>query len=115
MEEMISFCGLPCHECPTFLATRADDDEKRSEVAQLWSRQLGMDLKREDINCDGCQAAIGRLFGYCNMCEIRRCGMEKKVPNCAYCEDCFCEKLESLLKIIPHARKNLERIRKSRA
>ena len=113
MKEMISYCGLACHECPTFLATQTNDDEKRLAVAEMWSKQFGFDLKRQDINCDGCHSDSGRLFGHCKMCEIRKCGMEKKVTNCAHCEDYSCEKLENLVKIIPHAKKNLEHIRSS--
>ena len=30
MKEMISFCGLDCHECGAFLATKEDDDQKRA-------------------------------------------------------------------------------------
>ena len=113
MKEMISYCGLACHECPTFLATLTNDDEKRLSVAEMWSKQFGFDLKPQDINCDGCQSDSGHLFGHCNVCEIRKCGMENKVANCAHCDDYACEKLENFVKIIPQAKKNLEHIRSS--
>ncbi|MCD6569822.1 MAG: DUF3795 domain-containing protein [Deltaproteobacteria bacterium] len=61
---MIAFCGLPCHECDAFLATRDDDDQKRAEVAQLWSKQYNADIKPEDINCDGCLSDNGYLFNH---------------------------------------------------
>jgi Protein of unknown function (DUF3795) len=31
MEEMIAFCGLNCAECPAFLATQENDDEKENK------------------------------------------------------------------------------------
>ncbi len=34
MDEMISNCGILCHECGAYLATKADDDGKRREVAE---------------------------------------------------------------------------------
>ncbi len=37
--EMTAFCGLACYECPAFLATRADDNKKRAEIAKEWSKQ----------------------------------------------------------------------------
>lgn len=31
---MIACCGLDCSKCEGFLATQADDDSKRTEVAK---------------------------------------------------------------------------------
>ena len=64
MKEMISFCGLDCHECGAFLATKEDDDQKRAKVAQEWSRLFKAEIKPEDINCEGCLSDGGRLFNY---------------------------------------------------
>jgi len=95
MEKMIAFCGLICSECPTLIATQEDDDEKRKQVAELWSKMFNNEIKPEEINCDGCLAKSGRLFRYCNVCEIRKCGQERHLKNCAYCEDYICKKLSS--------------------
>jgi len=56
MEKMISRCGLVCTECPAYIATQEDDDKKREEVAELWSKQFKMDIKPKDVNCVGCLA-----------------------------------------------------------
>ncbi len=111
MEEMIAFCGLLCSECGALLATKNDDDEKRKEVAQLWSKEYGADLKPEDINCDGCLAEGNNLFNYCKVCEIRNCGKEKGVLNCAHCDDYSCEKLEKFFQMVPAAKERLDKIR----
>jgi len=113
MENMIAFCGLACHECLTFLATKANDDKKRSEVAEIWSKQFNVVLKAEDINCDGCMQDSGQLFGHCHTCEIRKCGMGKQVENCAYCSDYVCEKLTHLFTMMPDAKKRLDEIKAS--
>jgi hypothetical protein len=114
MNNMIAFCGLPCTECPAFLATQKDDDREREKVAQQWSKWMKAEIKPEDINCDGCSTGM-RLFSHCSNCEIRRCGLEKSVKNCAHCESYACEKLDSFLDAlgVPEARKNLEKIRKN--
>jgi hypothetical protein len=70
MKKMISFCGLLCSECGAFIATQNNDDKKRAEVAQLWSKQYGVNLKAEDINCDGCISDSDRLVGHTRVCEI---------------------------------------------
>ena len=111
MDEMIAFCGITCHECGAFLATRDDDDEKRAEVAQLWSKEFKADIKPEDINCESCLSDGENLFSHTKTCEIRKCGKEKGVVNCAHCSDYTCEKLEKFFEMVPDAKKRLDGIR----
>ena len=113
MTEMISHCGLRCDECAAFKATMEDDDKKRSEVAAKWSKQYKSIIRREDINCEGCLSSGEKVFTHCNVCEIRKCGIEKVVPNCAYCDEYICEKLVGFLKIVPGNKDLLEKIRKT--
>lgn len=112
METMIAYCGLHCSKCATYIATMEDDNEKRKQVAQEWSKLFGIDLKPEDMHCDGCKSAGGRLFGHCNVCDIRKCGMGKNIENCAHCTDYACDKLTPILTMMPVAGKSLEKIRK---
>jgi len=111
METMIAYCGIICSKCPAYLATQADDDQARAEVAKLWSKQYGMNIKPEDANCDGCLQTNGRLFSHCRVCGIRACGMEKKVSTCAVCADYACEQLKAFYSIAPHAGRMLEKLR----
>ena len=113
MAEMVAYCGIVCTECPGFIATQQDDNSKRKEVAEQWSKQYNMPVKPEDINCDGC-ISPGRHIGYCNICEIRKCGTGKAVENCAYCDEYACEKLTKFHTMAPHAGKKLEKIKKGR-
>jgi len=114
MDEMIAYCGLLCHMCPALLATRSDDDEKRAEVAKLWSKEFKTKIKPEDVNCDGCLQDDGNLFNHCKVCEIRKCGKEKGVVNCAYCDDYSCEKLEKFFQMVPDSKRLLDDIRNKR-
>jgi hypothetical protein len=114
MEKMIAYCGLVCTECPAFVATLENDDAKRKAVAEMWSKQYKMAVKTEDINCDGCKLEGKRLIGYCNICEIRKCGKQKQVVNCAYCDDYGCEKLTKFTNMAPEAKASLEKIRKKK-
>ena len=109
---MIAFCGLDCGECPTFLATRENDDQKRKEVAELWSKQYQAQFNLEDINCDGCLSKNGRLFSHCTVCEIRKCGREKDLINCAHCNDYPCQKLNNFFMMVPQSKITLDEIRK---
>ena len=113
MKPMIAGCGLDCTACPVFIATRENSDEKREKVAREWSKLFKYEFKKEDMNCEGCKSAGGRLFGHCANCDIRKCVSEKKIENCAHCGDYACEKLAAFLTFLPNpaARQNLEKIR----
>ena len=111
MSQMTAFCGLICSECGAFIATQNDDDQKRAEVAKLWSQQYNIDIKPEDINCDGCTSDSDRHIGHCQVCEIRKCGKQKEIQNCAYCDNYACDKLEGFFKMVPDPKKHLDEIK----
>jgi hypothetical protein len=116
MKQMIAFCGLSCTGCDAFPVNQNKmTANEKIKVAEKWSVLYGHGgtIKAEDILCDGCQSKGGALFNYCSVCEIRKCGMEKHITNCAYCADYTCEKLEKFFTMAPTAKANLEEIRKS--
>ena len=115
MEKMFSVCGIKCHECPAFLATQENDYLKRNEVAEKWSKEFQATFKPEDINCDGCVSGKERLFSYCQVCEIRKCGREKQLKNCAYCDEYICSKLSEWFRMVPQGKATLDEIRKDLA
>jgi hypothetical protein len=110
MSKIIAYCGIVCTDCEAFAATQKNDNAKRKELAAAWSKEFGHEVKPEEINCDGCLSFDGRHINYCNVCEIRKCGMEKDVENCAYCIDFKCEKLEKFHEQAQKAKENLEEI-----
>ena len=103
MTKMIAYCGLVCSDCPTFLATRDDDDIAREKTAALYAAKYGLHFKPEDINCDGCRTE-GRLIGFCHTCAIRQCGIARGVENCAHCSDQPCEELLKFHAYSPEAK-----------
>jgi hypothetical protein len=109
---MIAYCGLDCSKCEAYLATQADNNIQRTEIAKKWSAQYSADIKPEQIHCDGCQAE-GRKFFYCsNLCEIRKCCIEKGVLTCAACEMYVCDRLKGFIELAPQAGDALEKLRK---
>lgn len=111
---MIAFCGLVCSECPAFRATHTDDSHLRTATAALWSTQFGTNIAPEDINCRGCRNTDDELLDYCRICEIRRCGLERGVPDCAGCPEYPCSKLVRFFALVPDARRNLDALRTQR-
>jgi len=112
MDRMVAFCGIVCTKCPAYIATQRDDDRERRKVAEQWSKTFNADITPESINCDGCLSSDGTIFNYCAVCEIRTCGMDKDVENCAHCEEYACEKLSKWFKEVPQAKRTLDGIRK---
>ena len=111
---MTAICGINCDVCPAFEATRDNDDAKRRATAEQWSKAYGSEIKPENINCRGCLNTEGTIFGYCQICDIRKCGMTKGLKNCAACEEFACARLTKFFGMAPQAKENLERIRKGR-
>jgi len=113
MKDIVSICGLHCSECGAYLATINDDNEKRREVAELWSKEYGADIKAEDINCESCLSDSDNVFSHPKVCEIRKCGKEKAVVNCAHCANYACDMLKKFFEMVPDAKKRLDLIKES--
>jgi hypothetical protein len=110
-DRIIAYCGLICTECPAYVATQADDREGLERVAAQWREQFEEpDITADSVVCDGCLGE-GRHSGYCSICAIRACAMERGVVNCGHCADYACEQLDSFLTHVPEARDLLDGIR----
>ena len=112
MEKMIAYCGLVCTDCGAYIATQKNDDKMRKDIAAEWTEKHNRTFQPEDINCDGCLPKTAKKFGHPNVCPVRKCGQEKGVINCAYCEDYACEELNKYFEMFPEMKTNLNEIRK---
>jgi hypothetical protein len=108
MKEIIAYCGINCAECPIYIATQDNDEKLRKETAEKY------ELKLEDCYCDGCGGDGKRIAAFCNKCEVRTCATNKKLENCAYCDDYPCELLNKLHEMYNanNAKSRLKAIRK---
>ena len=113
MERMIAVCGLDCAQCDGYIATQANDEEAKERVAARWREEYnapGIDAAY--VTCDGCLAFDGRLGGHCLECNIRACGVERELLNCAHCgEYDTCEKIAGFIEFVPYVRATLDEIR----
>jgi hypothetical protein len=124
MEKMTGYCGVECTKCVPFIAKKENNDELRKKYAEEQSKIFEMTILPESINCDGCLSE-GEHLGYCSVCEIRTCCKEKKLENCAYCDDYVCKELEKVYAVmcevfgkgvnnVAEAKITLDEIRRSR-
>ncbi len=116
MKDTVSYCGLICAGCPVLWATHEKDqqlkEKMKAEIAVLSNKLYATEYGPEDItDCDGCMAENGRLLTGCEECRIRKCAREKKIPNCAHCDDYICDTLDTFLKDNPEAKSRLDFIR----
>ncbi|MEN6333128.1 MAG: DUF3795 domain-containing protein [Phycisphaerales bacterium] len=112
--KMLAMCGLDCAACPAHVAYKTDDQALRVKTAAEWSKQFGVEIKPEAVNCVGCLKTKGPQIGHCAECEIRKCGLAKKVKNCGLCKDYPCDKISGFTAQAPAAKANLEEVRSIR-
>ena len=72
MKPIRGVCLRSCNECEIFKVTRADDKDGRVRMAAHLSNLFDQAFSAEDIYCDGCMVAGGRIFRFCEQCSIRR-------------------------------------------
>jgi hypothetical protein len=112
MDRIIGTCGLTCTDCPAYIATQADDRIELERVAAQWREEYqAPSITADGIMCDGCLTTDGRKCHHCFECEIRACGPERGVINCAHCGDYACERLEAFFGFVPDARATLDGVR----
>ncbi|MHA1730093.1 MAG: DUF3795 domain-containing protein [Promethearchaeota archaeon] len=71
-----------------------------------------MKYKPNEIECDGCTVE-GKIFSRGKECPIRICGIEKKVKNCAYCNEFPCDKLNPSFEMQPENKQRLDEIKEN--
>lgn len=112
MDKIVAYCGLVCTDCPAFIATQADDRAALERVAAQWREEYNSpEITVDSVICDGCLTDEGRKCGHCAECEIRACGMERGIANCAHCPEYVCEQLEGFFGFVPDARDMLDEIK----
>lgn len=111
MERIIAYCGLVCNDCPVFIATVEDNQQKKIELAKEYSSE-SYRVDPEDINCTGCTSTRGKVFKFCLECDIRLCGLEREISNCAYCREYPCNRLDKPFENSPENKSLLDGIRR---
>ena len=93
-----SYCGVNCEKCKVYVATMADDDNLKAEVAREWSLLYKNSFTKEkdfivsDMICHGCKSDI--RFGLCKLCDIPECNIKHNVENCEDCAQFPCERIQ---------------------
>lgn len=115
MDNLIAFCGLDCAKCEAYLATQANDEGAKERVAAKWREEYSApNITAAYVTCDGCTDQRGRPGGHCLECDIRACGLEHQVANCAHCAEYdTCGKLKRFFGFVPDAKARLDEVRRA--
>ncbi len=112
MDRMIAYCGLVCTDCGAHQATMANDPEAIERVAAQWRvDHNNPSIVAEGVWCEGCLAEGRRCF-HCADCDVRACGAEHGVANCAHCSAYeTCATIQRFTGLVPQAKETLDAIR----
>ena len=109
---MLGVCGLNCGACDIYMACRGDE-VKMKEILDWFREKRGLDLKPEQVRCDGCTGDLSRHWS--KDCKMMLCARERGVKLCSDCPDFLCPKLEAFANdSTPHHRRSVENLRRIR-
>ncbi len=97
MEPILTRCGYRCDLCLAYRPNIEKNPSNQQKLSDGWFKYFGFRIQPENILCDGCLAENARLID--QGCPVRPCVIEKRVENCAACDDYICEKLKERLVI----------------
>lgn len=101
----LSYCGYTCEECPIYKATISNDIEA---LKRIYFIGPGKECSIETHGCKGCKSDLTNHM--CDTCFIRKCNIDKKIINCAYCDSYPCDYLKAY--ISSKTRETLDNINK---
>lgn len=109
MDKLIGACGIECHNCDAYNATKNNDDELRKSTAEKWGKMFNANIDPKDINCLGCHSDM--LFSHCRECGIRKCNTDRAQKNCSSCSDYSCDKISEFHNMVPDAKAVIDSLR----
>lgn len=91
MKEIIAKCGYRCDLCPAFTENiRCEAD--RQSVSDAWRRLFGFEISLDQVECAGCHNQGNHPD---SECPVRPCVLDRKLENCALCQDFECDSLKT--------------------
>ena len=94
MVEIIGCCGFRCGDCLAY-RENVKGIENRQTFRDALEKYYGDNLTVGECFCNGCLADEAANPTCRDLdCEVRACVNSRRLPNCAYCSDYPCPKVE---------------------
>lgn len=104
MEPILTRCGFRCDLCLAYRPNVERDPANQQRLSDGWFTYFGFRIPPEEIVCDGCMSNGADIRLLDTACPVRPCAMEKRLDNCAQCEDYGCERLRQRLIVYEEVR-----------
>ena len=99
-EATVSKCGNRCDLCPANYKNINKFD--RQKISDGWFKYHGFRKPADEIGCVGC---LNKGKHDREDCPIKECAEKRGLENCGYCDDLFCDFLESDMGVVEGALK----------
>ena len=87
----LTMCGYKCDLCKAY-SKNIKKNDKRKMLYQVWNKYYDLDIKQEDIYCDGCRCKKRDAKRIDDNCPVRACVIDKKLHSCMDCNEYPCDK-----------------------
>lgn len=105
MRPILTRCGYRCDLCLAYRPNVEREPSNRQKLSDGWFKYFGFRIPPGQIICDGCMADNPDLID--KGCPVRPCVIEKRVDNCAQCDQYICLKLKERLVVLEEVRDRL--------
>lgn len=89
MQEM-TMCGYKCELCKAY-APNIESKDERSKLSMIWNKYYDLDIKPEQIYCDGCRCFREGATRIDNNCPVRKCVIQMNIEHCGNCTSFPCD------------------------
>lgn len=88
--EAITMCGYRCDLYKAYAGNIQKQDE-RQMLSDMWKKYYDLDIRPEDMWCDGCRCTLEDARRIDRTCPVRVCVLAKQINSCADCGQYPCE------------------------
>jgi hypothetical protein len=88
--ETITMCGYRCDLCKAYAGNIQSLDERQA-LSDIWRKYYDLDIRPEDMWCDGCRCMREDARRIDMACPVRACVLKKQINSCRDCGQYPCE------------------------
>ncbi len=87
--QKLTMCGYSCELCKAY-APNIKKLDQREMLSKMWMKYYELDIKPEDIYCEGCRCERENAKRIDDDCPVRKCVVMNGLEHCGYCDKYPC-------------------------